>query len=492
MANSNDFLYKTGPQPAGPMSFGDPEAVALFGMRNELLRRAALAEAQRQQAAAEARQKEQDELARRQAESQMKVAEEQAVSAKALREAQAAERQEKANLAIRMTRGAGATLTPEDATRIKAAGGEVTESPTTTNIPSQFAEAPAVAENPVLTNVGTTDQQTEKRQLDFATQIYNTLSAKAQSGAALSGEEKTWLTQAQSVLMTGKTATLPAGIANPKADTETSTERQAMMERREARLIDAGLDPQKGVDEGIKRGLLSKEEGSELKAWQQRKATESQKLGDKIVVLDRRNEQQNARAVTADVRRERSKFNADLAKDEQLIGSKAESAAQLIMDADAAGVNDATLMTRFIQMKVGGYGSGLRLSDFETQLVGKTMSWLERAVVALKSTGLVPDPDTGKMVRPELVSARMREEMKKASKAILDGARDRIEEIEEARDLAYGPDADAASIAKTRSRYERGTIRLFEKMAGEKKPAEAPGPATALPPGVTVRRKVAQ
>jgi microsomal dipeptidase-like Zn-dependent dipeptidase len=371
MAVDNTALYG---QPnvlaEGSGGMVSPGAAAYQGFQQELLRR------QAQQADAEA-QARQDALDKQNA--QIKMAE--LENAKTVAAANAEARKAAANKAVLAnaegTMMPGSDIAPDQSAAIKAAGGGglILGTPMTAGVPSQFAEAPdaqtaASGEVPQTTKEtykGTPEQQLLQAHKDYAQGVVDKLTKKQDNGEDLTPVEQEALFQGNSILMTGKSSTVPAGVVTPKgAGSETNTPEKKFY----ALMVKTATDP----------NSVTPEEKAYVNAYAKQHPDEATKQRDAVIKLNITQTGANARQGNQFSNAAQESAYKDLsAKYDKLnLPAIADMMDEL---KQTGGVVETVAIPKFLSVLTGGMGTGLRMTQSELQMVQNSRPLLDSLLI---------------------------------------------------------------------------------------------------------------
>lgn len=387
MANE---LMNPGP-PDAPSGYGSGGAAAFYGLQQELLRRAALA-----------RQSQQDELDRQLKLQEIDASKENVASSKVSREAAAAANTERANkLGLEQ---ATLGLAPGDAVSgdtkravLKFGGaGLIKSTPAMTEgVPSDFALAPDAAAAPEVaqtvasdTYKGTADQQTLGAHRDYAKKVVDALQAKKDNGGDLTPLEQEQLYEGNAILMTGKSATAPAGVIVPKAAPA-------------QKLADQYNELKK---KQLMKQPLTADETASIGAYEAQHPTDAQKQTDRIIIVDRQQAGADKRAVNSRLGTASNKLISDLNADEQKGKDTLERANRAMnVMSDTNFLSDVLQAPEVLQIVAGGQGSGLRMTTAELNNIMDAQTKMQALLgQARKATGLGEQTRFGTELRAQM------------------------------------------------------------------------------------------
>ena len=437
--------------------YGSVVAAGNRGVRAELFRReqARLAEA------AMARQTEQDELARRQAESRMSVEQEQATGLRDVRAAATLKAQQDAFLRGRVP----SAVTPEEATeggKLKLGHFFLTTPPIRPEADAKIGLAPGELEQKRDTPsiAGTTqflgDEKQQKEQRELR-QTRDILAGKYDAMFADNPELGRYVKGQAMLDMMGRTGQIPAAIIDPKDPTVTKGRQDIEIQKILAKPESEWTPQEKATIDA--RRAFNKLQGEQAKQRQEFSFT----VGD--ARADERYKEQSRSAFVSELGRERMTIQQGYG-----LVNRALSA----LEKDTAGA-DAVAVPAFISAMAGGFGSGLRMSDYEIrQVVDKAQTLWNKAASEMSRLGILPGQD--QFIIGSTLRAQMKEliaDAKKRAENRLGSITDTSRKLKEAKtsDDVYG----------LRTDYWEATSE-----AGGESGIAAP---TALPPGVTVTRE---
>jgi hypothetical protein len=370
--------------------YGSPGASALFGVQQELMRRAQLVEAARQRQVAEARQQAQDALNNERVQQEIAASKENVASNVELRKQNA----EKAAEATREAQVKGITslLKPgEDNSTAADAVAKIdptraallfakTTTPGAAAVPegSQYegqAEIPATPDVTKSTYKGTDEQQTAEEHKKFAQE---TLDGEHDTGNEAYDQYQKM--QATQLLSSGKFGTIPAALVNgPKTATETDQRKYLDIATR-----------MKTSPESV-----SPVEAAWAKSFESLHPTEATKQADAVqkihITVDAADRRQNNTLTNAATQHE-----AD-AVQKKMDGLKLPQAANILETLKSpGGVNDVIAVPEFLSAMAGGIGRGLRMSQAELNMIQNARPGTESLEIKLKNlasgfTALTPD-----------------------------------------------------------------------------------------------------
>jgi hypothetical protein len=296
----------------------------------------------------------------------------------------------------------GSDIAPDQSAAIKAAGGGglILGTPMTAGVPSQFAEAPdaqtaASGEVPQTTKEtykGTPEQQLLQQHKEYAQKVVDALTQKANNGEELSPVEQEALFQGNSILMTGKSSTVPAGVVVPKgAGSETNTP-----EKKFYALV---------AKKDTKQPLTAEEE-SYVTRYEAQHPDEMKKAKVAADAANAAADRTDARTAATQLfqtkqalRTALNTADAKLAPDLERV----ERARQVLNSPNF--LTDVLAAPEVLQIMAGGMGSGLRMTTAELNNVNQAQTLLNQLKGKLaKATGL------GDQVT---IQAEMRDQMKK-------------------------------------------------------------------------------
>lgn len=386
MANE---LMNPGP-PDTAQGYGNASAAGYYGLQQELLRRAMLA-----------RQQQEDELNRQRVLQEIEASKENVASSKVQRESTAALNAERANkLGLEQaTTGLtpGAELTPNQKKAIVRFGGAglVKSTPgMTAGVPTEFAQAPdaaSAAEVPVTqpkdTYAGTADQQALEQHRAYAQKIVDGLNAKKESGAELSPIEQEQLFEGNAILMTGKSATAPAGTIVPKTATE----------KDQTKYLDIFSRQHTGKP-------VSPEDAAWAKGFEGLHPDEATKQRDAVIRVNITQTGADKRQTSTQLFQTKQNLRKDLnAEDAKLVPDleRVDRAEKVLNSKNF--IADAIAAPEVLQIMAGGMGSGLRMTDAELNRVNQAQTKLDQLRGAIAKYGLGT---------PVTIQEEMRKQMK--------------------------------------------------------------------------------
>lgn len=364
--------------------YGSPGATALFGVQQELMRRAQLAQEERDRQVALARQQQQDELNRQRVEQEIAASKENVASNVEQRAASAAQRNAAAQKTgqdeFLKTVGPGA-ITPDVAAQAKKVGlGHLVMGSTVPAVPAtpgseplqpgdQGPEMPATPEIPahdVLNFAGSQDQQEKAAHLAFAKEVLN--------GEHDTGDEsfdKYQKLQATQLLSSGKEGSIPAGVVTPpKSASETKSAHDIAIEKVLSKPQDQWTPEESAMVAG--RKAFNKLQGLEA-------------AGRLNVTIDSTNARQEKTQLfqvkqqfRKDINTEQTKLDTDLERVDR--AETVLSSPNFLADAVAA--------PEVLQIMAGGMGSGLRMTDAELNRVNSAQNKLDQLKAGLAKWGI--------------------------------------------------------------------------------------------------------
>lgn len=424
--------------------FGSPGASAFFGVQQELMRRAALAEEQGLREAALKRQAEQDALQAQAIQQQIAASKENVASSVEQRAAMAARNQELAtktaqeNLLKTLKPGEVSPDVRDQASKIglghlflaqpKVVTPETLPAQVLSPVPGETATTaapiiPAEVKGETVTFQGTPEQQQLEEQ-------------KAMAKRVIAGEFDTnndalnqWnKARAMELLQTGKTTGSgpAAGIIAPRTPSETTAAHNLKLES-----ILAKPESQRTPEE---QALVSGRKA--YNALQGEEASRRQQItintGDKRA--DARFTEQARKAFATDLMRDRAPIRQ--------MYERAERAEQSLKNHTA--VEDAVAIPEFLSVEAGGMGSGLRMTEAEIRKVQEAQTLVSRAKAAFSTTGLAGNQF--------MLDDTIRKQMDEALALILKKAKQRLEVIRTTQDKLKDV-TDPDEVYGLRSKY---------------------------------------
>lgn len=457
--------YDAGSQVSG---YGSPGATAFFGVQQELLRRAQLAEAARQRQLAEQRQQEQDALNNDRTRQEIAASKSNVATNEDLRASNA----EKNRAAAAKTAQdefaktvAPGTVTPEARDKGTAAGlGHLFLIKPRAAVPGTEPlkpgdvgpEQPAQPAGEDITYTGTVDQQEREAHKAFAQEVLD--GTHDTGNDALDQWNKA---RAQELLMTGKeTGSGPAaGLITPKTATETDQRRYLDIATRQK-----VADPTKPVSET---------EQAWAKSFESLHPTEAQKQGDAVNRIHITLDGAKDRASTAEVGRVKQQFRKDLGAEDTKLSADLERVdrAQKVLNSPNF-LSDAIAAPEVLQIMAGGMGSGLRMTDAELNRVNGAQSKLDQLRGELAKYG-IGAPKT------------LQDDIRKNMKALVDTVKQARERKAKLLEDAFGKLDEASTPAEVDAL--RAQYMTDRRSAGNINGAQGDG--GGLPAGVTVTKR---
>lgn len=382
---ANDLIV-AGPPDTNVGGYGSPGAAAYYGLQTEMLRRAALA-----------RQTQQDALDAQLKEQEIAASKENVETSRMQREAAAAANTERANkLGLEQATlglNPGDALTSDQSAPILRFGGAglVKQTPAmTAGVPTQFAQAPDAAAAPEVpttaastTYKGTADQQLLGQHRDYAQKIVSALQAKKDNGEDLTPLEQEQLYEGSAILMTGKSATAPAGVIVPKAAPAEKLANTYNALKQKQLLGQVPLTP---------------EETASVQAYEVQHPTEATKQQDALgrinVTVTAADARQKAGFANKAVESDYNDLRSDYVKNvEPFLGRSVKAVDALNTP---GGVNDVVAIPEFLSAMAGGQGSGLRMTQSELSMIqnarpGTESVWIKLKNLADNYTALTPE-----------------------------------------------------------------------------------------------------
>lgn len=388
--------------------YGSPGASALFGVQQELMRRAQLEELARQRQVAEARQQAQDQLNTERVQQEIAASKENTAGNVELRKQNAEKAAETTREA--QIKGITGTLTPGpvDSTAMDAVAKvdptraallfAKTQVPETlpaqqlSGVPGDTSTTPAPI-TPAHTDItykGTDEQRTSEEHKALAQAIIN-----GEHDTGNDSVDQFMHTQAMQVLTNGKIGAVPAGVVNgPKTATETD----------QRKYLDIATRAQTAPD------TVSPVEKAWAKAFTDLHPTEAQKQNDAVqkihITVDAANTRQNNTLTNAATQHE-----AD-AVQKKMDALKLPQAANILETLKSpGGVNDVIAVPEFLSAMAGGIGRGLRMSQAELNMIQNARPGIESLEIKLKNlasgyTALTPEQRTAMGALIKSVAAR--------------------------------------------------------------------------------------
>lgn len=358
--------------------YGSPGATAMFGVQQELMRRAQLAQAEKDRQAALLRQQQQDELNRQRVEQEIAASKENLASNVDLRAANAAARTAAAQKAGQddffKTQGPGA-ITPEaEAAARKLGLGHLIVGSSTPAVPavpegSQYEGQPEIPEVPAQTTntfVGSQDQQEKAAHKVFAQEVLN--------GEHDTGDEaydKYQKLQATQLLGTGKEGSIPAGVVTPpKTANETKSAHDLAIEKVLSKPQDQWTPEETAMVNG--RKAFNKLQGAEAANRVQVTVDNGNTRQEKTQLF------QTKQTFRKDLATEQAKLDTDLERVDR---------AQTVLNSPNF-LADAIAAPEVLQIMAGGMGSGLRMTDAELNRVNAAQNKLDQLKGQLGKWGI--------------------------------------------------------------------------------------------------------
>lgn len=461
MANE---LMNPGP-PDAPSGYGSPGAAAYYGLQQELLRRAMLA-----------RQQQQDELDRQRVLQEIDASKENVKTSRVQREAAASANTERANkLGLEQaTTGLtpGTDLSPDQKRAIVRFGGSGLVK-STPGIANEVSSAPVVpldqmppAPAPTVvskdTYKGTADQQILDQHRTYAQKIVDGLNAKKDNGDELTPLEQEQLYEGTAILMTGKSATAPAGVIVPKKG---SAEKLA------------DVYQALKTKELLGKVPLTAEESAQVKAYEAQHPTEAQKQRDAILRIDVTQSGANKRQTSTQTFQTKQQFRRELTDNEKTVDKDIERSDRALFLLNSPNfVTDAVAGPEFLQIVAGGMGSGLRMTDAELNRINEAQTKIDQFKGQLAKWDVLGIGDR------RTIQNEMRAQMKAALDAV-HAARQRKAALAEST-LQGLEDADTQDEIDTLHSKYWSDKRTTATMSGGGAPAGG-----GLPSGVTVTKR---
>lgn len=456
-------MFGAGPTMQGGSGAVNPGSAAYYGFQQELLRRQ-----QQQEAAAELqRQAQQDELNK-----QLKL--EALATTKADRESLAAERAATTKAStlksVASTLTPGAEVDPETAAALQSSGGGalMLRNPATPALeaggpienatPADIAATPAVAAKPAITTYrGDAAQQELEQHKTYAKNVVAALKAKQDNGEELTPVEQEALFQGNSILMTGKSATVPAGVIVPKAPAAAKDA---------SRYFDIGTRMQTSPE------TVTAEDKAFAKTYETQHPTEATKQRDAVQKLNITINATDTRQNKSQLFTMKQKFRDDLKAEDAKLAPDLERVdrAQKVLNSPNF-LADALAAPEVLQIMAGGMGSGLRMTDAELNRVNRAQTKLDQLRGEVAKYGLGT---------PVTIQQTMRDQMKELIDVVHKARARHAQLLEDTR----GKIADADS--------PEDVDQMVAAFWGKRREAINLGEAPAtggLPAGVTVRKR---
>lgn len=278
----------------------------------------------------------------------------------------------------------------------------------TMGVPTQFAEPPADAaaasEAPVtpaqaaqMLYKGTAKDQEDEAHKKFAQTVVDSLKAKQENGDTLTPVEQEALFQGNSILMTGKSATVPAGVIVPKV---------GPAEKSADKYLAVATKAQKGEP-------LDADEKAFKAAYETQHPTEAQKQQDSIQRLHISVDATGARQDKSLTFQTKQQFRKELTDTEKKLDTDLERSDRALALLDKPNfVTDAVAGPEFLQIVAGGMGSGLRMTDAELRRVNEAQSKIDQF------KGYLAKWDVLGMADKVTIQKEMRTQMKAALEAV--------------------------------------------------------------------------
>ncbi len=413
--------------------YGSVGASAMLGMKQELLRRQAVADAERIRQEEAVRQAAKDEIAKRVAEQSILASQANVAQNEEYRKTMADQR-EAATLKLAQetflkTHKPGATTAAERDAAAKIGLGHLflsKQTPEVAAVPegSQYEgqpEIPAVPASEDIQFAGTPEQQDELRKRQFAE---DALAGKHGPISDAMKSEFTWM-------LGGGKGTIPAGaVVPPKTAQETKAARELAMIDLKAK-IENGYTP-------------TAEETAAMKAWSAYNPTQADIEAGRTRAADAanvRNEDRQARTQTFQTKQS---FRREIATEEAKLSTDLERVdrARTVLNSPNF-LTDAVAAPEFLQIMAGGMGSGLRMTDAELRRVNEAQSKFNQARAYIAKWGI------GK-------SVTIQEDMRKNMKEMLDiveAARERKAQLMQDTLESLDSAKDEGDIDKLHSLY---------------------------------------
>lgn len=358
--------------------YGSPGASAMFGVQQELMRRAELAQAEKDRQAALLRQQQQDALRQQQVEQEIAASKENVASNVELRAANAAARTAAAQKTGQddffKTQGPGA-ITPAAADIARKVGlGHLVVG---TTVPAQPGsdplppgdEGPTMPPTPEHTDLnftGNVDQQEKAAHKVFAQEVLN--------GEHDTGDEaydKYQKLQATQLLASGKEGSIPAGVVTPpKSAAESKSAHDIAIEKVLSKPQAEWTPEETAMVNG--RKAFNKLQGAEAASRLSVTVDNTNTRQEKTQLF------QTKQTFRHDLSTEQTKLDTDLERVDR---------AQTVLDSPNF-LADAVAAPEVLQIMAGGMGSGLRMTDAELNKVNSAQNKLDQARAALAKWGI--------------------------------------------------------------------------------------------------------
>lgn len=464
MANNYDISSQVS-------GYGSPGATQLFGIQQELMRRAAIEQEAKIRQQALERQQQQDELNKARIEQEIAASKSNVASNDETRKAQAALTQQ--NLADKTISGITGALgkptenvpedvvtaaTKADPTRAALLFGKRT-------IPAQAAteplqpgdvgpEQPAAPEQVVHDYKGTDEQRTSEEHKQFAQEVLN-----GEHDTGDPAHDNFIHIQAAQIMQTGKFGTVPAVVATgPKPAAETKAGDDLAIEK-------IFYDKHIAAGESPTDAKLHARDDFNKQAGQQAMSRVN-------VTVDAGNKRAEAGSTRTQTFQVKQKFRSDLQAAQTKLQPDLERVDRAMKVLNSPNfLSDAIAAPEVLQIMAGGMGSGLRMTDAELSRVNDAQSKLD------KLRGQIAKYGVGDGVT---IQAEMRKNMltlvttvQKARERLAKTQEDALKDLDDATSPA---EVDALRAA-------------YWKNAREAERLDQPADANALPAGVTVHKK---